>query len=123
MDKSLPLVVLIQLFRRLESTIKIKGFQSDLKMNIKSILLSRLMREGVSLNDCKLVSAFYQDASGRLSIVSAPNEQFMKDAVQYTYNLMCDEIGPVETDLVFGKALSDTESTSEAQIYSPRNFL
>jgi len=80
-DKSLPLVVLIQLFRRLESTIKIKGFQSDLKMNIKSILLSRLMREGVSLNDCKLVSAFYQDASGRLSIVSAPNEQFMKDAV------------------------------------------
>jgi len=81
------------------------------------------MREGVSLNDCKLVSEFYRDTSGRLSIVTAPNEQSMKDAVQFAYNSMCDEIGPVDTDKVFGKALSDTESTSEAQIYSPRNFL
>lgn len=123
MQNSIALVVFVQLFAMLEQSVKLKGFQNALKVSVKSILLSRMMREGVSIDDCKLISEYYRKPSGKLNISTALSEEAMKDSVQYTYNLMCEAIGPVETDTVFGAALDRALATNEAQLYSPRNFL
>jgi len=120
-DKSLAFVVLIQFFRVLEQTLEKTRHAGA--VNIKAVLLSRFIKEGVNLDDCKLVSEFYRKPVGRFGIVSEPKEESLNEIMQYIYDLVCKEIGPVETDKVFGKVIDVVESTKEGRRYSPRNFL
>jgi len=120
-EKSLAFVVLVQFFRVLDQTLEKTKFFG--KFNIKAVLLSRLIKEGVSIGDCKLVSDFYRKPVGRFGIASEPSDESLKNVMQYIYDIICKEIGPVETDEIFGKVLGVVESTKEGRSYSPRNFL
>lgn len=121
MDKSFALVVLVQFFRVIEQTVEKTKFFG--KFNVKAILLSSLMKEGMSMDDAKLVSEFYRKPLGKFNIASEPSEESLKEVIQYMYDLMCKEIGPVDIDKIFGKVLDVVESTKEGRAYSPKNFL
>ena len=50
-------------------------------------------------------------------------ERVMVDCLDHVYELLCDEFGPVKTDQIIARSVSQAEQLPEADLFPPRKLL
>lgn len=123
MQKNTPLIVYIQLFAVLNHLLSSSEWADSQSINIESSLLSDLTRMGLRSSERRIVSDFFKKPTGSLPLNFRPDNVTLKDNVQSLYELLCEVIGPVETDKLFGRAIQKVSTSLAGQAFSPNHFL
>lgn len=121
-DKS-PFIVLLQFFVILHHKVKQRQRDNAAVLNIESLFISEITKIGFRGKNIESISAYFHQGKGALEFNFDPSKDDMKAIVFSAYELLCNAIGPVATDELFGDAIKRVEKTSAGMAYSPKNFL
>lgn len=123
MPDNTPFIVFIQFFAVLDHLFRTAGIVDAKRIDIRGLFLSELTSIGLRSTERNVVAGFFKKPVGELHIDFKPNPQSLQKSVQSVYELLCSVIGPVETDKLFGQALSKVSKSRAAQIYPPAQLL
>lgn len=122
MSENSPFVVLLQLFVILHHRVNQRQKNQAATLNLESFFISEVTRLGFRGKNMDAIRSYFQKGKGDLDINFRIGEDEMKAMVFAAYELLCNSLGPVATDDLFGDALKRVEKTAAGIAYSPRNF-
>ncbi len=123
MQEKTAFVVFIQIFAVLENLLRVCGIAEASKVHVKMVFLSEITKMGLRSTERQIVMSFYKKPVGQLDINFQPSGVLMKQSVQSLYELLCEVIGPVDADKIFGATINKVSTSKAAQVYSPKKFL
>lgn len=123
MQGNTSFIVFIQFFSVLDRLFKSSGFSEPKELNIRNLFLSELTSLGLRSAERKTVIEYCKQPVGALSLDFQPRGGVLKRSVQSVYEILCNVIGPTETDKLFGRTLEVVSKSRASQAYSPRKFL
>jgi len=117
-----PFTAMLQLFVILH--IKMNQLQQGKAalLNLESLFITEITNIGFRAKHVDAVRAYFKRGKGELDFNFNPTEEDMKAIVFKAYELLCNSIGPVATDELFGDAIRRVEKTSAGMRYSPKKF-
>ena len=122
MSAKSPFIALLQLFVILHHRVNQRQKNQAATLNLESFFISELTRLGFRGKNVDSIRSYFQKGKGKLDINFSIGEDEMKAIVFAAYELLCNAIGPVATDELFGEAMKRVEKTAAGIAYSPRNF-
>ncbi len=123
MQENTPFIVFVQFFAVLDKNIKTSGIVDSRRINIRTLFRSELTSMGLRNTERKVVDAFYQRPLGVLDLQFQPDGLVLKKSIQSLYELLCGIVGPVDTDMLFGRTLQQVSKSQAAQHHPPQQFL
>ena len=121
--KNASLIVFVQFYYALDAYYKKSGLPNNANVNISVIFKQELLNIGMTSTKRTEIERFFLKPVGSLNINFSEKESTFITSIQNTYEYLCEEIGPVETDRLFGLAVDKVSKTKAAQEYSPYQFL
>jgi len=91
-------------------------------INLESFFVSEITRLGFRGKNMDSVRLYFKAGKGQLNANFSASDKDLKDIVFGAYGLLCNAIGPVKTDEMFGDAIKRVEKTAAGIAYSPKNF-
>ena len=122
MSEKSPFIVLLQLFVILHHRVNQRQRDKAATLNLESFFISEVTRLGFRGKNMDAIRAYFRAGKGELNIDFSPSDDEMQAMVFTAYELLCNAIGPVATDELFGDAIKNVEKTAAGIAYSPKNF-
>ncbi len=123
MQDNTSFIVFIQFFAVLDHLFKTAGIVDAKRIDVRGLFLSELTSIGLRSTERNVVARFFKKPMGELHIDFKPSHQSLQKSVQSVYELLCNVIGPVETDKLFGQTLTKVSKSRAAQLYPPTQLL
>lgn len=124
MQENTLFVVYIQFFALIERLLKKNYNEASKQMDIHHYFVRQLTEMGLRSTERNAVMSFYKLPVGVLDADFKPESpDLVKVSVRSLYIKLCDLIGPIETDKLFGISLDKVSMSNAGKVYSPRKYL
>jgi len=122
MADNIPFITMLQMFVILHHKANQLQRDNPSSINLESLFITEITNIGFRAKNIESVRAYFKRGKGTLDFNFNPPEDDMKPIVFKAYELLCNSIGPVATDELFGDTIRRVENTAAGIRYSPKNL-
>ena len=118
-----PFLVYLQLVAVLNHQLNRNQANYTVKPDLVGACVAEAARWGMNSSDCRQVRRYLLEPANGMNLVFSVSDKELRDSLQKLYEMLCEAIGPVNTDNLLNKALAKVSRSKAAAIFSPRRLL